>query len=525
MGKIVYSYYTPADAPAVTELFRRNAFGMGKYDPELTPERFIQNQEKKGFVFGIVGHDGDTAVTYVACYRNGSQRVCRAGQLIIGVMLIDKKFRSAMFSIADMFRMLLDRAENEGYLVLISEVATTNTSSLLLNRKTGALIFEAKPTVYGDYVLYDYMPSMLRHVCSHNVIETNIMPMLLRRISKAELLRETPVDGSGCFIMSWKANGYEYLFTVERSSSLIVGTAIDNVFRLNQNLRNRSAFTYCAEAAEAGHFTVRYEMPDGSEKTQTLTCPVGKTLRLTAPTGCVNARFDIDGQLCTYRYDVQAPVRKKMKLREPEPHLCFNETTGYLHFGKSDAPSLTEIWPCFTYPYLEGWIAPNESKALHYEFVSKRQFFADATVDGVRIRRRYGFPDARTAQIETTVSNPEGRTLDPLFQFAVPQAGSRVTVYLQDGTQFSKTSGSPADSMYPELPFNDYQRLPYSDQRIERIELDTPDGVLTIRSAHPATCFFHRNYLRIRPEAQQTEDGLSFGTLTVQLAEHPSADA
>ena len=192
MGKIVYSYYTPADAPAVTELFRRNAFGMGKYDPELTPERFIQNQEKKGFVFGIVGHDGDTAVTYVACYRNGSQRVCRAGQLIIGVMLIDKKFRSAMFSIADMFRMLLDRAENEGYLVLISEVATTNTSSLLLNRKTGALIFEAKPTVYGDYVLYDYMPSMLRHVCSHNVIETNIMPMLLRRISKAELLRETP---------------------------------------------------------------------------------------------------------------------------------------------------------------------------------------------------------------------------------------------------------------------------------------------------------------------------------------------
>ncbi len=51
MGKLVYSYYTPADAPAVTELFRRNAFGMGKYDPELTPDRFIQNQEKKGLRF------------------------------------------------------------------------------------------------------------------------------------------------------------------------------------------------------------------------------------------------------------------------------------------------------------------------------------------------------------------------------------------------------------------------------------------------------------------------------------------
>ncbi len=516
MGKIVYSYYTPADAPAVTELFRRNAFGMGKYDPELTPERFIQNQEKKGFVFGIVGHDGGTAVTYVACYRNGSQRVCRAGQLIIGVMLIDKKFRSAMFSIADMFRMLLDRAENEGYLVLISEVATTNTSSLLLNRKTGALIFEAKPTVYGDYVLYDYMPSMLRHVCSHNVIETNIMPMLLRRISKAELLRETPVDGSGCFIMSWKANGYEYLFTVERSSSLIVGTAIDNVFRLNQSLRNRSAFTYCAEAAEAGHFTVRYEMPDGSEKTQTLTCPVGKTLKLTAPTGCVNARFDIDGQLCTYRYDVQAPVRKKMKLRELGNDILFNETTGYLSFGRTDAPALTVIWPCFTYPYLEGWVVPNESKTIRYEFVSRRQFFAELTVDGVAIRRNYHFPDEQTAEIETRVTNPEKKPLDPLFQLAVPQSGSRVTVYLQDGTSFSKESGDPADSMYPELPFNDYQNLPYSGKPLERIEIETPSGTYAIRSEHPATCFFHRNYLRLRPEAEARDGTLCFGKITIR---------
>ncbi len=114
------------------------------------------------------------------------------------------------------------------------------------------------------------------------------------------------------------------------------------------------------------------------------------------------------------------------------------------------------------------------------------------------------------------MTNPEEKPLDPLFQLAVPQSGSRVTVYLQDGTSLSKESGDPADSMYPELPFNDYQKLPYSGKPLDRIEIETPSGTYAIRSEHPATCFFHRNYLRLRPEAEARDGTLCFGKITVR---------
>ena len=94
----------------------------------------------------------------------------------------------------------------------------------------------------------------------------------------------------------------------------------------------------------------------------------------------------------------------KRKLRELGDDILFNETTGYLSFGRTDAPALTVIWPCFTYPYPEGWVVPNESKTIRYEFVSRRQFFAELTVDGVAIRRNYHFPDEQTAEIETTAT-------------------------------------------------------------------------------------------------------------------------
>ena len=110
MGKIVYSYYTDADAEAVAALFTRNQFYMGKYEPEMTGARFTENQQKKGMIFGIVGKDGDKVANYLACYTVGGQRVCAPGELLVGIILVDKKYRAAVFSIAEMFNLLLEKA-------------------------------------------------------------------------------------------------------------------------------------------------------------------------------------------------------------------------------------------------------------------------------------------------------------------------------------------------------------------------------------------------------------------------------
>ena len=102
-------------------------------------------------IFGIVGKDGDKVANYLACYTVGGQRVCAPGELLVGIILVDKKYRAAVFSIAEMFNLLLEKAVELGYRVLLTEIGKTNLASLLLNRKTGALLLDADRSVQvGD---------------------------------------------------------------------------------------------------------------------------------------------------------------------------------------------------------------------------------------------------------------------------------------------------------------------------------------------------------------------------------------
>lgn len=504
MGKIVYSYYTDADAEAVAALFTRNQFYMGKYEPEMTGARFTENQQKKGMIFGIVGKDGDKVANYLACYTVGGQRVCAPGELLVGIILVDKKYRAAVFSIAEMFNLLLEKAVELGYRVLLTEIGKTNLASLLLNRKTGALLLDAEPTIHGELVLYNYMPALIRHVCTDDILETDVMPSLLSHVGKKDLLTPTPVDAQGCLEMHGKANGYDYVFTVERATALVVGSFIENVFYARQELRDRHVLRYCAYCEKAATAKLTFVGRDGTEKKLEKTCPLGKMQTFTAPSDCAHILLEDPDHQCIYRYDVQVQPPKRPKSRAVAP-FTMQENSGYLYCGAG----LFELWPCFTYPYLEGAIVPNENKALSFTFVNKRLFTATAEVNGVRIERRYDLRQDGRAAISTKIDNPEGKMLDPLFHFGFTETQRSCTVYLTDGTVMTKKRDN-TEYMFPELPYHDYQKQPYSEKTFDRIEVTSDDGTFVITTDVPSRCFFHRNYLRLLPETDATDFGTVF---------------
>ena len=63
MSKITYEFYKETDAEAVASLMRNNQFWIGKYDENLTGEKFVDYQRKKGTIFGIVGKKDDKVVS------------------------------------------------------------------------------------------------------------------------------------------------------------------------------------------------------------------------------------------------------------------------------------------------------------------------------------------------------------------------------------------------------------------------------------------------------------------------------
>ncbi len=55
---IKYELYSEKDAESVAALMKSNSFWIGKYDENLTGEKFIDYQRKKGTIFAVVGKSG-----------------------------------------------------------------------------------------------------------------------------------------------------------------------------------------------------------------------------------------------------------------------------------------------------------------------------------------------------------------------------------------------------------------------------------------------------------------------------------
>ena len=162
MSKITYEFYSEKDAAAVAELMRNNKFWIGKFDKNLTGEKFVDYQRRKGTIFGIVGKKNNKVVSYVAAYKTGGQKVANKNQVFICALIIDQKYRMSVFSIADMFSLLIKELVNLGYNDLICEVAKDNYPSFYMMRKCGFVIIDEQPTLYGDYVLHNYLPGVIK---------------------------------------------------------------------------------------------------------------------------------------------------------------------------------------------------------------------------------------------------------------------------------------------------------------------------------------------------------------------------
>ena len=91
MRQIIYSWFTEEDADAVADLMVRNHFWMGRIDPQLNGRKLLDYQEENGVLFGVVGKAEQRAVSYVAGYRKGSQRVCTKRQILMSGLVIDRR--------------------------------------------------------------------------------------------------------------------------------------------------------------------------------------------------------------------------------------------------------------------------------------------------------------------------------------------------------------------------------------------------------------------------------------------------
>lgn len=487
MKKIEYNYYTLNDADSVAELMVRNKFWIGRFKKNLTGEMFNEFNEIKGLEFGVVGRIEGRIISFVGAYRLGSQRVCSPNQIIMSGLLIDSKYRQAVYSISEMFSLVLHRAMECGFSDLISEVNKSNYPSLFLMRKTGFIVLDARPTVYGEIVLHNYLPAISECVESDILLEKNVLDKVLQPLDKKKLLNEAERINNTTIVTSWLAEGRKFEFFIDTEEIKVVGVHHVGVFQIMREAKNRYSYRRYSDDIPS-KFQLRRYMQDGSVIDETITDTGSR--KLIIETNNLTQKISITPPIENNHYYFHEIVKScpQKYLRIPGAEIdCLS---GYVYIGTKKEKNLMFMWPVTEAPFLESILAPNKNKQLA---VAKRG-------------NNYGLKQfLHASQIECTVAVVKNdlritvsATAKPLIHFGLLTEDAEITVHAVDGTE--KTYPVSQDpEVFAEYIFEDFHKLSHTS-KAEYIVVRVDEQNWRISFDAPCACFVNWNYIGIKPE-------------------------
>lgn len=519
MSKIKFEFYDETkDADAVAALMKRNQFWIGKYDEDLTGEKFIDYQRKKGTIFGVVGKADGQIVSYVGAYKTGGQKVANKNQVFVCALIIDYKYQKAMFTIQDMFSMIIKELLSRGYNDFICEVAKENKASFYMMRKLGFVIIDENRTLYGDYVLHNYLPGVIKLSNRFDYVDGDSVPRNMQKIDKNNLYHAEKIIDDRFIQMDCISRKKEHTLFIDTISGNIAGLHMkkaqvkiwpcDKNFTsysfddLSKTLRESSIDLLFKdkhhEIIKMDKFHTEFKIP---EDVDTISLHVE---------GCDDEyTFFIDEmrELGKVKFE-----EKKMALGAFD----FEEKSAFL----ADQSYYKEMWPHLCAPYIEGIFIPNYKKNIQFE-VKKDDLYAKQENEDFILERTY-HANRNQMEISTKAKMLSEKKVQPIFQFALYDLSYDMTIYLEDGSiAHRKYDPEDGHTVTEEMIFLDFLKHDYSMKHVNKIELSfdsNPEKKVQITFDQPIKCFCQLNYLGLvyDQEVYQDRKNMDFGKIVVE---------
>lgn len=525
MSKITYEFYSENDAEAVAGLMRSNQFWIGKYDENLTGEKFIDYQRKKGTIFGIVGKKDGNVVSYVAAYKTGGQKVANKNQAFICALIIDKKFRMSVFSISDMFSLLIKELVSQGYNDLICEVAKDNYPSFYMMRKCGFVIIDENPTIYGDYVLHNYLPGVIKLANRLEYADSDALPEIMQKLDKKNLYRAEKIIDSRFIHIAVRAKKEEYSLYIDTFSGNIAGVHMYNEkFKIWPCDKELTAYTFDNDNGETKKVTVEYIAHGNVLESQEYHV---NHFTLQIPEYVEKVSFQIEGDDDKYTYFI-GEMREQGRYEFEQKAITLNgfaleEKSAFLSCGSTEerGPLFKEMWPHVCAPYIEGIFRPNYEKNISIESVAENKLtITEQTADYVLTRQYKAY--GSKIEISTKAKMLSKKPTQPMFQFALYDLSYNMNILLDDKSTCSRKY-DPEDGhcTTEEMIFLNFLKHSYSEKNFKQIDISfdsMPNATFRIKTDKPAKCFCQLNYLGIdySRKLYKGKTDIDFGTITIE---------
>lgn len=518
MSKIKYTFYDEKnDTNSVVDLMKRNQFGLAKFDSNLTVEKFIDYQQKKGTIFAVVGKKDGEIISYVAAYRTGAQCVMKDNQVYVGRLIIDKKYRMNLFSVKDMFALVIEELVDRGYNDFICKIKKENIASFYMMRKLGFVIIDEKQTLFDFYVLHNYLMSVGKLFNQKNYINRNNLAYSMQKLDKHQLYRSEKIINQRFIHMDSKSSKRNYFICVDIRSGNIAGLYLKDM-KIKIWPEDSDFKSYCFENSNSilRQCTIEF-VNKKKERSIKEMSSFQESFALAEDIETMTLK--IAGDMDTYTFRI-AEMRQFSNINPSSSisfaPFTFEKDSGFLAI----APYFKEMWPHVCAPYMEGIVEPNRKKKLNIETKDQSLLIKEEKEDYFLLRQ-YIF-NQNQIEIKTVVTNVSDGKIQPMFQFALYDLSYDLNIYLEDGTMANRRyDPEERSSVNDELIFVDFMQKDYSKKKVERIEMifqSNPKIKYRIRFQKAVRCFCQVNYLGIIYDetVYKNKKEIDFGSILIE---------
>ena len=520
MSKIKFEFYDETkDAEAVASLMKRNQFWIGKYDENLTGEKFIDYQRKKGTIFGVVGKVDGEIISYVGAYKTGGQKVANKNQVFVCALIIDYKYQKAMFTIQEMFSLIIKELLSRGYNDFICEVAKENYASFYMMRKLGFVIIDEKRTLYGDYVLHNYLPGVIKLSNRFDYVDGDSVPRNMQKIDKNNLYHAEKIIDGRFIQIDCISRKKEHTLFIDTISGNIAGLHMKKAqVKIWPCDKDFSSYSFDDLGKTLRESSIDMCFKDQSHKIIKMDA-FHTEFKIPENVDTISLHVeDCDDEYTFFIDEMRELAKDKLEQK--------NLLLGSFHFEEhacflSMQDSFKEMWPHICAPYIEGIFIPNYKKGIQVEYDQKNTLYAKQENEDFLLEREYCVTENKI-EIHSKACMHSNKRVQPMFQFALYDLSYDMDIYLEDGT-IANRRYDPEDGhmVTEEMIFLDFLKQDYSNKKVKKILIrfnSNPKKTYQMTFDRELKCFCQLNYLGLIYDEQVYKDSknMDFGKIVIE---------
>ncbi len=507
------------DVESVVNLLKRNKYYLGKLDPDLTAERYIEYQDRRGFQFAVVAKVDDEVIGHIALYLNGNQGVAQKKQIILGTALVDARYQRLMPSIGALYMLAMETAIKNGYKVVICDTLKANMNSLYVLRRLGGVLLKNEPSIYGLYLLRIYTPLIIETLGSASIAEATKefgqIYEVTKRLDKRTAKQKTELIDNKYVLQAYHVKEANYKFFVNIINENVGKILLDDYFQAVL-LENDSKLAITAYQ----NLNVQLAFYEGGDKIkeEAVFLAEGEIKAIAIKKSIEKIRLGFSDSDTTFYMYPRPNIQKEQKyLQGSSAEQILDLQTGYLRFFKEGNPLFVEMWPCITRPLLFGYLVPKEI-ALIQEKLEENRYRITEESKKYTLYREYTFEENRV-RIDTYADIFEEIIREPVFHLAFDDLSYNCTIVTESEIVNKSYNDKDYRAYCDEIIYEYFGNEDYTKSFVKKVEVVFGHEKYEIVSDQDIYCFHQYNYLgfRFRKQSDVLEKNIVSGSTRIQL--------